>query len=222
MRSFSFFLLLTVVFFTPLSSCNKEAPGPEPDFSTYAHTNTYEVDKPIQFDNRSSQAVSYEWSFGDGTGSTEEEPVKRYSQPGTYTVTLTATHENGSSKSVSQALTIGYRGIIKVQVLEVPPGELDEDGTGPDLAFGAGTTPGQLSYTPIAENVDTATLPYSWEWSVRLTEEKWYFALIDADDTGNQLLGGWNLDLSNYQSNEIELYNGLDQGAHVIVTLGIR
>jgi gliding motility-associated-like protein len=39
--------------------------------------------------------AGYEWSFGDGTTSTEQHPVHHYSRPGTYTVRLNATTETG-------------------------------------------------------------------------------------------------------------------------------
>lgn len=39
--------------------------------------------------------MSYEWEFGDGTTSTEEDPIHLYEQPGLYTVTLTASTSTG-------------------------------------------------------------------------------------------------------------------------------
>lgn len=42
------------------------------------------------FNNTSVNALSYLWDFGDGTTSTESNPVHSYSSPGTYTVILTA------------------------------------------------------------------------------------------------------------------------------------
>lgn len=46
----------------------------------------------VTFTNTSSHAVSYQWGFGDGVGtSTAVNPIYTYSTPGTYTVTLTAT-----------------------------------------------------------------------------------------------------------------------------------
>jgi PKD repeat protein len=58
----------------------------------------------VQFNN-TSNASSYEWDFGDGTSSTDEQPAHAYAQEGTYTVVLTATNECGSSV-VSQTVTV--------------------------------------------------------------------------------------------------------------------
>lgn len=45
---------------------------------------------PIQFDNLTTDAVSYLWEFGDGSLADEENPLHLYEEPGEYTVTLTA------------------------------------------------------------------------------------------------------------------------------------
>jgi bacillolysin len=42
----------------------------------------------VQFENQSRNVYAFEWDFGDGTTSTERNPVHRYQVPGTYTVTL--------------------------------------------------------------------------------------------------------------------------------------
>lgn len=44
--------------------------------------------------NTSVAGVTWLWDFGDGTTSTEKTPVKVFENPGTYTVTLTATDPN--------------------------------------------------------------------------------------------------------------------------------
>jgi hypothetical protein len=49
-----------------------------------------EVNVPVSFVNTTVPAASYQWVFGDGTFSAEENPVHIYTLPGTYTVTLTA------------------------------------------------------------------------------------------------------------------------------------
>lgn len=51
----------------------------------------------VQFNNLSSDvAVSYKWDFGDGSTSTEKNPLHIYSEPGYYDVTLTAYGQTGS------------------------------------------------------------------------------------------------------------------------------
>ncbi|MES2780981.1 MAG: M6 family metalloprotease domain-containing protein [Bacteroidota bacterium] len=42
----------------------------------------------VSLSNQSNFSISYEWQFGDGTTSTEDNPVKIYTTPGTYKVTL--------------------------------------------------------------------------------------------------------------------------------------
>ncbi|MBY8962998.1 choice-of-anchor A family protein [Flavobacterium sp. D11R37] len=49
--------------------------------------------------------VTYAWDFGDGTTSTDMNPVKQYAAGGTYTVTLTATNTYGSD-TYSQVVTV--------------------------------------------------------------------------------------------------------------------
>jgi hypothetical protein len=55
---------------------------------------TYAVDVlEVTFTNTSLDALTYEWEFGDGTGSADENPVHTYAGGGTYTVVLTATND---------------------------------------------------------------------------------------------------------------------------------
>ena len=52
-------------------------------------------DDEVRFVNYSSGAVRYQWSFGDGSGSHQFEPLYRYKTYGDYTVTLKAYNEYG-------------------------------------------------------------------------------------------------------------------------------
>jgi PKD repeat protein len=53
--------------------------------------------KTIQFVNKSMNATSLEWDFGDGTKSTETNPSHEYANAGSYPVTLTAKNAGGSA-----------------------------------------------------------------------------------------------------------------------------
>ncbi|MFQ5446514.1 MAG: PKD domain-containing protein, partial [Saprospiraceae bacterium] len=64
---------------------------PSPGFTV--STNVFEA----TFTNTTLNGTSYEWDFGDGGTSTEENPVHTYAGDGTYTVTLTATNDCGSA-----------------------------------------------------------------------------------------------------------------------------
>jgi len=53
----------------------------------------------VNFINLSAGAISgYQWNFGDGTVSAEEEPSHDYTEPGNYPVVLTAYGTDGSSE----------------------------------------------------------------------------------------------------------------------------
>lgn len=51
----------------------------------------------VQFADTSQNANGWNWNFGDGANSTEQNPAHTYSTAGNYTVTLTASNENGTS-----------------------------------------------------------------------------------------------------------------------------
>lgn len=63
----------------------------------------------VQFTDSSSDSdgsiLSRNWSFGDGTSSTETNPSKTYATAGTYNVTLTVTDNNGASNVKSASVT---------------------------------------------------------------------------------------------------------------------
>ena len=57
-------------------------------------------DDEIRFINYSSNAVKYNWNFGDGNTSEVFEPVHKYMKFGNYSVSLVASSENGCSDSL--------------------------------------------------------------------------------------------------------------------------
>lgn len=60
-----------------------------PDAAFTADVTNAIVNQSIQFTDQSTSSTAWFWDFGDGTTSTEQNPVHVYALPGTYTVTLT-------------------------------------------------------------------------------------------------------------------------------------
>jgi predicted esterase len=66
----------------------------------------------VTFTNTSTNGATYLWDFGDGTTSTDTNPIHNYLQTGDYTVTLIATSTNGCTSIVnSQTFHITNIGI---------------------------------------------------------------------------------------------------------------
>ncbi len=92
---------------------------------------------PIQFRNCSEKADEFEWDFGDGTASTEADPVHTYWSPGTYEIKMAAI--NGKSRKVAtQTISLDYASISSIKLLGMNPTKpngdpWDSDGSAPDL-----------------------------------------------------------------------------------------
>ena len=63
----------------------------------------------VQFTNNSQFATTYLWDFGDGGTSTQTAPSYTYFNPGTYTVTLTATGSGGQDVQTQQLIIEVYQ-----------------------------------------------------------------------------------------------------------------
>jgi len=61
--------------------------------------NTVGVGDTIYFQNTSEGANTFDWDFGDGNGSTEENPSHIYTEQGVFTILLVATNEDGSDEA---------------------------------------------------------------------------------------------------------------------------
>lgn len=62
--------------------------------------------KIINFTDRSSNATSYAWDFGDGATSNLDEPSNTYQAAGTYTVTLTVSNELEDTDTVEKTIVV--------------------------------------------------------------------------------------------------------------------
>ncbi len=110
--------------------------GPSGGFTTSSDENT------VTFTNTSTNATSYSWDFGDGTSSTETNPVHTYPDDGQYTVILTATNDCGSETS-QQIITTS----------SAPGAAFTSSGTSGCAPFTVNFTDGSTSNTT------------SWSWS---------------------------------------------------------
>lgn len=59
------------------------------------------------FTNNAAHATTYLWDFGDGETSSDVAPVHTYSKKGEYTVSLTATDNNGETDTFSDVVPVG-------------------------------------------------------------------------------------------------------------------
>lgn len=60
----------------------------------------------LSVSNKSTNAVSYEWDFGNGDKSTEANPKYNYKIHGNYTVTLKATDQKGKASTSTKQITV--------------------------------------------------------------------------------------------------------------------
>ncbi len=100
-------------------------------------------EESIFSDNSSDPAaniVSWNWSFGDGSNSTQQNPVKTFSSPGSYDVTLTVTSDIGCvSEPFVRPLTVHVQPVIDAgQSFVLPQGttvQLTATANDPTLTF---------------------------------------------------------------------------------------
>lgn len=75
----------------------------------FTHTDSANA---VSFTNLSANAVSYQWTFGDGTTDTVPDPLHTYTQDGIYTVTLVAANDCGSD-TITGTVSVITTGIEK-------------------------------------------------------------------------------------------------------------
>ncbi|WP_394698775.1 PKD domain-containing protein [uncultured Methanoregula sp.] len=103
----------------PLATTGISPPAPEANFTADRTWGTSPL--TVRFtDTSTGSPRSWSWDFGDGNTSARENPVYTYSQPGNYTVTLTAKNKGGSStKTRSAPVTVLAKVIMPVPQFSV-------------------------------------------------------------------------------------------------------
>lgn len=98
--------LIHALMMSVLISCDDDEDTPDPSSDGAAAGFTFSANElEVTFTNTSTNADSYSWDFGDGSNSTEENPVHTFSEAGTYSVALTATYGD-SSDVATQSVTV--------------------------------------------------------------------------------------------------------------------
>ncbi len=75
----------------------------------------------VAFQNQSTNAVSWQWDFGDGNQSTEQNPVHTYADFGYYPVRLIATNASGCSDTLQKDSLIQITKPV-IKITSLPPG----------------------------------------------------------------------------------------------------
>ncbi|NLU37970.1 MAG: tandem-95 repeat protein [Bacteroidales bacterium] len=94
--------------------------GPKATFSTVSSSfcNIFDVAFSNQTTNNVGATTNYSWNFGDGTSSTEKNPLHKYSAPGTYVVTLEATDPDTYCSDIYQQEIILYEFNDDVEIIQ--------------------------------------------------------------------------------------------------------
>jgi PKD repeat protein/uncharacterized protein YjiK len=118
-------------------------PPPVADFS--GDPTTGDAPLTVSFsDGSSGDPTAWDWDFGDGATSSEQNPVHTYTAPGSYTVTLTVTNAGGSDALTKPAY---------ITVTQPPP---MAEFTGSPMT---GDTPLTVNFTDLSSEDPTA-----WAW----------------------------------------------------------
>ncbi len=128
-------------------------PEPIADFDLQACDSLSFAPCPVRFFNQSQNATLYWWDFGDGTTSTESDPIHHYQEGGTFTVRLTAKNQWGEDQT------------IKTTYVAVPPPVPFADF---EYQGGNCTAPCDVIFSNISKDADE----YLWDFGDGATSDK--------------------------------------------------
>ncbi len=127
--------MLSAIF---LASCTEKDPLPLSHASFVISSELPERNVPVRFENKSLNAISYSWDFGDSSEfSTEIAPIHTYEESGDFIVTLTALTEDDQLSTESREIKIGRRYLTGMYLtninMEDANGKPWDNGSDPDV-----------------------------------------------------------------------------------------
>ncbi len=167
----------------------------------------------VSFTNTSSNATSYQWDFGDGSSSTQQNPSHTYTAGGAYSVTLKAINEYGNH-TITKIVNIGnsYSSVRITSTTVNSMSFTDDNGSGwdyvdgPDLYLTISDVNTNIYQTSSTVNdLTQSMLPRNFTWSpayeVENLSDTWYIDLWDADTPDDDdYIGYVGFTMSNYTS----------------------
>jgi gliding motility-associated-like protein len=96
--------------------------APDP-LASFSYLNDYSVPLRVQFTNRSVNAASWLWDFGNGQTSTDADPVWDFPKPGTYPVILSIVSEEGCVDQITLEVTVESDFYLYVPTAFTPDGD---------------------------------------------------------------------------------------------------
>jgi PKD repeat protein len=79
--------------------------GPQADFMFDASANIF-TGVPMQFNDESTDAVSWSWDFGDDEPSNDQNPLHTFEVDGSFSVTLQVTSVNGCQDAITKEIVV--------------------------------------------------------------------------------------------------------------------
>lgn len=148
------------------------------DFSS--NTELANIEEEIYFTNESTNAVKFEWNFGDGQTSTMENPSHKYSQFGQYNVKLKATNSSGESKTHHMEIEIPQRVMTQFQLDAGPNTEFPRNMY---FFFGEVSNLDNFYFLVFNEQITQEDLPLegpvTFTRELRFTDADWFWSLIE-------------------------------------------
>jgi len=116
----------------------------------------YIPNDPVICTNLSTGAISYYWNFGDGTTSTNANPIHRYNQFGTFTITMIATNTYQCTDTVFRE--------VKVSGDIVFPNAFTPDPSGPNGGYYSNNDYSNHVFFPVAKGVSEFKMQIFNRW----------------------------------------------------------